>query len=65
MHQRAVATTNRITSAASDRESLIGEFDPIASNDATDTRAKNRRIEITLVPNMDELIAAPASVPEP
>lgn len=36
-----------------------GEFDPVASNDAPDARAKNRRIEITLQPNLDELVAAP------
>ncbi len=36
-----------------------GEFDPVASNDAPDGRAKNRRIELTLQPNLDELVAAP------
>jgi chemotaxis protein MotB len=36
-----------------------GEFDPIASNDAPDGRARNRRIEITLQPNIDELVAVP------
>jgi chemotaxis protein MotB len=36
-----------------------GEFDPIASNDTPDAKAKNRRIEITLQPNLDELVAAP------
>jgi chemotaxis protein MotB len=36
-----------------------GEFDPVASNDTPDGRAKNRRIEITLQPNLDELVAAP------
>jgi chemotaxis protein MotB len=37
-----------------------GEFDPIAGNDTPDGKAKNRRIEITLQPNLDELVAAPA-----
>jgi chemotaxis protein MotB len=37
-----------------------GEFDPVASNDTPDGRSKNRRIEITLQPNLDELVAAPA-----
>ena len=33
-----------------------GEFDPAAGNDSADSRSKNRRIEITLVPNLDELV---------
>ena len=36
-----------------------GEFDPIASNEVPDGRAKNRRIEITLEPNINELVALP------
>jgi chemotaxis protein MotB len=36
-----------------------GEFDAVASNDTPDGRAKNRRLEITLQPNLDELVAAP------
>jgi chemotaxis protein MotB len=36
-----------------------GEFDPIVSNDLPDGRAKNRRIEITLEPNINELVALP------
>ena len=36
-----------------------GEFDPIAANDDAAGRAKNRRIEITLQPNIDELVAVP------
>jgi chemotaxis protein MotB len=36
-----------------------GEFDPVAENDTVGGRAKNRRIEITLQPNLDELVAAP------
>jgi chemotaxis protein MotB len=35
------------------------EFDPVASNDIAEGRAKNRRIEIALQPNLDELVAAP------
>lgn len=32
-----------------------GEFDPVASNDDKASRALNRRIEIILMPNLDEL----------
>jgi chemotaxis protein MotB len=36
-----------------------GEFDPIAPNDTPQSKGKNRRIEITLQPNIDELVAVP------
>ncbi len=36
-----------------------GEFDPVASNEAAEGRARNRRIEITLQPNIDELVSVP------
>ncbi len=36
-----------------------GEFDPVASNGDASGRGKNRRIEITLQPNIDELVAVP------
>jgi chemotaxis protein MotB len=32
-----------------------GEFDPVAKNDTDTTREQNRRIEIILVPNLEEL----------
>jgi chemotaxis protein MotB len=36
-----------------------GEFDPLVSNDLPEHKAKNRRIEIALQPNIDELVAVP------
>jgi chemotaxis protein MotB len=36
-----------------------GEFNPVADNASDDGRAKNRRIEITLQPRIDELVAVP------
>jgi flagellar motor protein MotB len=36
-----------------------GEFDPVAANDTAEGKAKNRRIELTLQPNIDELVAVP------
>ena len=38
-----------------------GEFDPIAPNDTEANRQKNRRIEITLEPNINELVAVPTA----
>jgi chemotaxis protein MotB len=35
------------------------EFDPVAANDDAKGRARNRRIEITLQPNVDEIVAVP------
>jgi chemotaxis protein MotB len=36
-----------------------GEFDPVASNDSPLGRAKNRRTEISIHPNIDELVQLP------
>jgi chemotaxis protein MotB len=38
-----------------------GEFDPIAPNDTAQNRQRNRRIEITLEPNINELVAVPTT----
>src|SRR5215467_7915348 len=35
------------------------EFDPVASNNTPDGQARNRRIEITLQPNIEELVNLP------
>lgn len=37
------------------------EFDPVAENDGAEHKAANRRIEIVLQPNIDELVAVPQS----
>ena len=37
----------------------FGEFDPVLSNDTAEGRTTNRRIEIVLQPNVDELVAVP------
>lgn len=39
-----------------------GEFDPVAPNDSDPNKQKNRRIEITLVPNLEELVRLPPSM---
>jgi chemotaxis protein MotB len=60
---RAVEVVKLLTAQGVPPQALsaagYGEFDPIASNDSPDGKAKNRRIEITLQPNLDELVAAP------
>lgn len=38
-----------------------GEFDALVANDTAEHKAKNRRIEIALQPNIDELVAVPAA----
>jgi chemotaxis protein MotB len=61
---RAVEVVKLLVAQGVDPKGLsaagYGEFDPVAGNDTADGRAKNRRIEITLQPNLDELVAAPA-----
>ena len=36
-----------------------GEMDPVAENAAPEGRKRNRRTEITLQPNIDELVKMP------
>jgi chemotaxis protein MotB len=40
-----------------------GEFDPVESNEMRDGRARNRRTEIVLQPNIDEAIVVPDDLP--
>ena len=60
---RAIAVVKLLISQGVDPKELsaagYGEFDPIAGNDTSDNRAKNRRIEITLQPNLGALVSAP------
>ena len=66
---RAVEVVKLLVDAGMDSRNLsaagYGEFAPLESNDLPDSRSKNRRIEITLVPNLDEVasVAAPAPAP--
>jgi chemotaxis protein MotB len=60
---RAVEVVKLLVAQGDDPQNLsgagYGEFDPIAGNDTPAGRARNRRIEITLQPNLDELVSAP------
>jgi chemotaxis protein MotB len=75
---RAVEVVNFMISSGMEpkRLSAAGYADqsPVAGNDTTENKAKNRRIEITLVPNLDDLppidealkespVAEPAATP--
>lgn len=66
---RAVEVVKLLVGAGMDAKNLsaagYGEFAPVASNDAPDGRAKNRRIEIALVPNLEELVGASELKPPP
>jgi len=61
--ERALAVVGLLIQGGMPEASLAaagyGEFDPVGNNTAPDGRAKNRRIEITLQPNIDELVAVP------
>jgi chemotaxis protein MotB len=61
--ERAVEVVKLLIAQGVDPRALsaagYGEFDPVTGNETADGRKKNRRIEITLQPNLDELVAAP------
>jgi len=58
---RAAAVVDLLVSLGVPAESLTaaggGSFDPIVPNDSADDRAKNRRVEISLLPGPDETFA--------
>jgi chemotaxis protein MotB len=62
---RALAVVNLLTKAGMRPETLsaagYGQFDPVQPNDTAENKAKNRRTEITLQPNIDELVAVPTT----
>jgi chemotaxis protein MotB len=57
---RAIAVVKLLTAQGVDPATLsaagYGPYDPVASNATPDGMAKNRRIEITLVPNVADLV---------
>ena len=63
---RALTVTRVMVTAGMKQEHLIpagvGEHDPIAQNSSADGRQKNRRIEIALLPAIEELPPLPPSV---
>jgi chemotaxis protein MotB len=60
---RALAVVHFLVSQGVASEAVsaagYGEFAPLAANDTAEHKAKNRRIEISLVPAMDELVNLP------
>jgi chemotaxis protein MotB len=61
---RALEVVNVLIGASMPPASLsaagYAEFDPAIANDSAANKAKNRRIEIALQPNIDELVELPA-----
>jgi chemotaxis protein MotB len=64
--ERALTVTRVLVTAGMASKNLIpageGEHDPIAPNTSADGRQKNRRIEIALLPAINELPPLPASL---
>jgi chemotaxis protein MotB len=66
--ERALTVTRVMVTAGMASKNLIpageGEHDPVAPNTTADGRQKNRRIEIALLPAINELPPLPASLRE-
>ena len=64
--ERALTVTRVLVTAGMDPKNVIaagaGDHDPVASNATADGRAKNRRIEIALLPAINELPPLPAGL---
>ncbi|MBV8755692.1 MAG: OmpA family protein [Deltaproteobacteria bacterium] len=64
--ERALTVTRVLITAGMDPKNVIpagaGDHDPVASNASADGRAKNRRIEIALLPAINELPPLPAGI---
>jgi chemotaxis protein MotB len=60
---RALAVVHVLVKSGMPPETLsaagYGQFDPVQPNDSAKSKAKNRRTEITLQPNIDELVTVP------
>ena len=60
---RALAVVGLLVKSGMRPESLsaagYAQFDPLSPNDSAANKARNRRTEITLQPNIDELVALP------
>lgn len=65
---RAVTVTQFLIEARMKPENLVaagrGEFDPVGNNKTAQGRAENRRIEIVLLPKIEEMPALPDSAEE-
>jgi chemotaxis protein MotB len=65
---RALTVTRVLVTAGMDAKNLVpagvGANDPVASNTTADGRQKNRRIEIALLPAINELPPLPANLTE-
>jgi len=64
---RAIAVVKFLVEQGVDPSHLsaagYGPYDPVAPNSTPDSMGKNRRIEITLVPNVADLVASAAAKP--